>query len=144
MVGIVLTLQATLSSTSHHSSCELFILPLWYTIPNIIRYTLTSGIIHFISLLPLIFTFSGTIYFSHKAYKIDEYHEIPTNPDRLFEYLEDEVVDTKIAIYHRMRNSFNENEAKIRKKVSCINYAFMYLGGEVVIFMLALLYRSLC
>jgi hypothetical protein len=137
IVGLALTLQTALFSAPATSSyCTSYIPSFLHTLNPLLKRA--------IPLIPLIITYVIVMYLSHLAYKIDNYHEVPTNPEALYDYLAEDVAITKIDIYNRMRVHFQQNELKIRSKARWATYAFRFLEVEGLSLVLLLLYRSIC
>ena len=136
IVGLALTLQAALFSASATSYCNSYIPTFLHTLNPLLKRA--------IPLLPLIVTYIIVMCLSHLAYKIDNYYEVPTDPEGLYDYLAEDVAVTKIDIYHMMKDNFKENEKKIRSKARWATYAFRFLELEGITLVLFLLYRSVC
>ncbi len=136
LVGIALTLQATVLTSSANSYCTSFLPTFVHTLNPLLKRALP--------LMPLIITYILVMCLSHLAYKIDNYNEVPTNPEALYEYLQKEVAITKIDIYNRMKVNFKQNEEKINSKACWTKYAFQILELEGIMLVLFLLYRSVC
>lgn len=136
VVGLALTLQAALFSAPASSYCTSYIPDFLHTFPSPLKRA--------IPLIPLIVTYMIVMYLSHLAYKIGEYHEVPTNPEALYDYLTEDAATTKIDIYNRMKVNFKQNEGKIACKAQWVTHAFRVLELEGVALILFLLYRSVC
>ena len=136
IVGLALTLQAALFSSPATSYCTSYIPAFLHTLNPLLKRA--------IPLIPLIITYVLVMYLSHLAYKIDNYYEVPTDPEALYDYLVEDVAITKIDIYHMMKDNFKENEKKIRSKARRTTYALRVLELEGLSLVLLLLYRSIC
>ena len=136
IVGLALTLQAALFSAPITSYCTSYIPTFLHTLNPLLKRA--------IPLLPLIVTYLIVMYLSHLAYKIDNYYEVPTDPEGLYDYLTEDVAVTKIDIYRVMKVNFQQNEEKIRSKAQWATYAFRFLELEGITLVLFLLYRSVC
>jgi hypothetical protein len=136
LVGIALTIQATIFSAHMPSSCTSAIPAFLLHFPSPVK--------HALPLLPLLITSVVVMVYGYKAYKIGTYASIPAHPDALYLYLEKDVVITKIDIFERMRIRFKENERTMEYKVRWLQTALGWLMAESVCFIVFLLYQSLC
>jgi hypothetical protein len=136
IVGLALTLQATLFSAPATSYCTAYIPTFLHTLNPLLKRA--------IPLVPLIVTYVIVMYLSHRAYKIDHYYEVPSDPEGLYDYLTEDVAITKIDIYRMIKVNFQQNEEKIRSKARKANYALQCLELEGIVLVVFLLYRSVC
>lgn len=136
IVGLALTLQAALFSAPTTSYCGDYIPAFLHTLNPLLKRV--------IPLMPLIITYVSVMYLSHKAYKIDHYYEVPSDPEGLYDYLTKDVAITKIDIFRMMKVNFRQNEEKIRSKAQKASQALRFLELEGITLVLFLLYRSVC
>ncbi len=136
LVGIALTIQATIFSAHMHSACTSFIPTFLLHFPPPVK--------HAIPLIPLLLTCVVVLASGYRAYKIATYASIPAHPDALYDYIEQDVMITKIDIFQQMRVRFNENERTIGAKVRWFQMALNWLMIESLFFILFLLYQSIC
>jgi len=91
-------------------------------------HMLSPALKHAILITPLIATFIKVMLLSHSAYKLGEYKEVPANPEELYNYLEQDIVITKIDVFNRMKENFKTNENKIEEKATRVDHAFIWLN----------------
>lgn len=136
LVGIALTIQATIFSVHAHSYCTPYLPAFLLLLPELVK--------HALPVIPLLISCTITIIYGYRAYKIGEYASIPAHPAALYSYLEQEAIITKIDIFERMRVRFKDNEYKIDQKARRLQIAMYWFMTESFFFILFLLYQSIC
>src|SRR5260370_34088544 len=126
ILGVDLTLQALQLPPAHHSYCSDLIPPFIRVLLPIPKHTILIGL--------LVIAFIMVMIFSHLAYRLRQYKDVPANPEGLFKRLKQNLVETKLEMYDRMIVSVNENEEKIEKKANRIDWAFIFLYIEIFAF----------
>lgn len=137
VLGIALTLQTFMLSLPRHSYCSAIIPSLIYTLPSVVKHAIIA--------FPLICVFVVVILCSQHAYRLDEYKEVPVNPEEIFRTcLEQEVDETKIDIYSRMIVAFKINEEKLEEKAKRISRATLWLDIEIATFVILFICLVIC
>jgi hypothetical protein len=136
LVGIALTIQATFLSLHTYLYCKSYLPAVVLHMHPLVKRALP--------ITPLIVTCIGAVTAGYQAYKIKKYESMPVNPEELYTYLEQDLVITKVDVFNSMKIVFKGNEQKIIHKANWLRSAIRWLMLECLVFLLLLLYLSIC
>ena len=136
LVSIGLILQGVILSWHNQSYCSPYIPAFVHILPAFLK--------RLMPFIPLLFTAYKAISISNHSCRLDDYDEIPADPQILYSYLKEPVSVTKIDIYVQMIDVHKENQKKINNKGQKLRRAQKWLDYEVSALVVLLLYQSVC
>lgn len=114
-----------------------------------------SGTLKFLNILPLsvqrslpllllLFVYIVVLYFAYISYKVRDFHETPDLSVILQDYLDKDERETKAVVFQSMVNAYERNEYLISKKAAYTNSAFVFLMIEAAMFVVLIVFQSIC
>ena len=138
LVSAGLVLQSLLLPHSH-AACLSILPPLLTTFLHNLPLLLKRGI----PLLPLLASYLVVMIIGWRAYKTFKLGEVPS-PRDITKYLPEPDYYTKAVVFRTLIQVYENNSAKLARKASLIDWAFLFLIIEAGMLVFLLIYQGIC